>query len=178
MKSVTSKDMYQFPCQVMTPDALRMRLTRLCQKRKKNACHVDEATHKEWKEGGERREWLELALLEVLKHAGTDNGPGHFKKVKAGVFRSQGHASVSSAWRPPIYMSYYIYKYIKGAFINATMGYTTYETSTNDLTSAGCLPVPDHCGARAHGKQGAGGARILAHAGEDGEVRGVFQAFG
>ena len=46
------------------------------------SCHVDEATHKEWASGGELKEWLELALLEVLKEVGTDSGPAAFKKVK------------------------------------------------------------------------------------------------
>ena len=59
-----------------------MRLTRLCQKRSKGACHVDEATHQEWLKGGERKEWLELALLEVLKDVGTDSTPSLFKQVK------------------------------------------------------------------------------------------------
>ena len=68
---------------VLTWDALRMRLTRLCQKRKGGACHVDEQTHKEWQAGGERKEWLELALVEVLKEVGTaDAGPAAFKRVK------------------------------------------------------------------------------------------------
>ena len=59
-----------------------MRLTRLCQKRKAGACHVDEPTHLEWKNGGERKEWLELALLETLKEVGVDAGPAAFKKTK------------------------------------------------------------------------------------------------
>ena len=47
---------------------------------------MDEATHQEWAAGGERREWLELALLEVLREVGTsDAGPQAFKRVKVGV---------------------------------------------------------------------------------------------
>ena len=44
---------------------------------------MDEKTHSDWTSGGERKEWLELALLEVLKEVGTDDaGPTAFKLVK------------------------------------------------------------------------------------------------
>ena len=72
--------------QILSHDALRMRLTRLCQKRKGGTCHVDEGTHNDWASGGEKKEWLELALLEVLKEVGTDAGPAAFKIVKAYAF--------------------------------------------------------------------------------------------
>ena len=62
-----------------------MRLKRLCQKRgSKGACHVDDSVHEDWASGGEKREWLEIALLEAIKQVGSDTGPGAFKKVKAG----------------------------------------------------------------------------------------------
>ena len=47
---------------------------------------MDEATHDEWKNGGERREWLELALLETLKSVGVESCPSSFKKVKAMLY--------------------------------------------------------------------------------------------
>ena len=68
-----------------------MRLTRLCQKRKGGKCHVDDATHEEWAAGGEKKEWLELALLEVLKDVGTDSSPSVFKVVKAAMYSSTGY---------------------------------------------------------------------------------------
>ena len=71
--------------QVLSADALRMRLKRMCQMRgEKGACHVDQSIHDDWKAGGEKREWLEIALLEAIKDVGTDTAPGTFKKVKAG----------------------------------------------------------------------------------------------
>ena len=94
--------------QVLSPDALRMRLTRLCQKRRKGACHVDDATHEEWRDGGERKEWLEMALVEVLKNVGTENTPGSFKKVKAtqstGLNRVFQHASIRNKFGSNIFL--------------------------------------------------------------------------
>ena len=60
-----------------------MRLNRLCQRRKNGRCHVDEHIHNDWKAGGEKKEWLEIALLEAVKATGPDSDPGTFKKVKA-----------------------------------------------------------------------------------------------
>ena len=46
---------------------------------------MDETTYQEFMAGGERKEWLELALLEVLRETGTaDAGPAAFKRVKVG----------------------------------------------------------------------------------------------
>ena len=42
---------------------------------------MDELTKKDYKEGGERRQWLELALLESLKKHGTSRT--NYAKVKA-----------------------------------------------------------------------------------------------
>lgn len=44
---------------------------------------MDDATHEDWKNGGERREMLEIALIEVLKSHGAQNNPSGFKKIKA-----------------------------------------------------------------------------------------------
>lgn len=58
-----------------------MRLYRLCTLRKKGKCHVDEQTRLEYEQSGERREWLEIALLEAIKAHGT--GRDAYNKVKA-----------------------------------------------------------------------------------------------
>ena len=59
---------------VMSHDALRMRLKRLCErKQRSNKCHVDEATHEQYVRGGPGREWLEMALLESLQKVGADS---------------------------------------------------------------------------------------------------------
>ena len=47
---------------------------------------MDAPTHEEWAAGGEKKEWLELALLEVLKDVGTDSSPSVFKVVKAAMY--------------------------------------------------------------------------------------------
>ena len=46
--------------------------------------------HEDWAAGGEKREWLEIALLETLELVGLETGPGSFKKVKV-----SWHACVS-----------------------------------------------------------------------------------
>ncbi|CAE7224183.1 unnamed protein product [Symbiodinium sp. CCMP2592] len=57
---------------VLTQDALRMRLKRMCeQKKKSHKCHVDNETHEQYASGGPQREWLEMALLEALQDVGT-----------------------------------------------------------------------------------------------------------
>ncbi|CAK8985160.1 Uncharacterized protein SCF082_LOCUS38 [Durusdinium trenchii] len=44
-------------------------------------CHVDTATHEQWKAGGEGREWLELALAESLERVGA-HGKKQHKKLR------------------------------------------------------------------------------------------------
>lgn len=53
-----------------------MRLRRLCEKKKSGSCHVKESVHADYVAGGERREILELALLETLEKLG-DNKDSH-----------------------------------------------------------------------------------------------------
>ena len=67
-------DLLEFPngAKVMTHDALRMRLRRLCEKKQKSGkCHVDASTADQYHRGGEEREWLEIALIEAICKVGT-----------------------------------------------------------------------------------------------------------
>ncbi|CAK9057365.1 unnamed protein product [Durusdinium trenchii] len=65
---------------VISHDALRMRLRRLCEvKAKSKKCHVDSQTHEQWKAGGEGREWLEIALTETLEKLGAAGKNAHKK---------------------------------------------------------------------------------------------------
>ena len=59
-----------------------MRLRRLTEKKTSGKCWVDEKTQADWKAGGERRQWLEIALLECLKKHGTGREAG--AKVRVG----------------------------------------------------------------------------------------------
>ncbi|CAE7334655.1 PEG3 [Symbiodinium sp. CCMP2592] len=72
---------------VLTQDALRMRLKRMCeQKKKSHKCHVDNETHEQYASGGPQREWLEMALLEALQDVGTvalGRGKAAHKQVQA-----------------------------------------------------------------------------------------------
>jgi hypothetical protein len=70
---------------VLGADALRMRLRRLCEKKASGKMWVDQQTFDDYKSGGERREWLELALCESLKKFGT--GRDQYKKVKDKSFQ-------------------------------------------------------------------------------------------
>lgn len=50
-----------------------MRLRRLCEiKSKSKKCHVDEKTRQQYLNGGEGREWLELALAESIDRLGAE----------------------------------------------------------------------------------------------------------
>ena len=76
------------PCghaaKVLSHDALRMRLRRLCEvKNKTKKCHVDDATHQQYMRGGGDREWLEIALLETLQKLGANpkNTKGTHKTI-------------------------------------------------------------------------------------------------
>ena len=57
--------------QVLGADALRMRLRRLTETKTSGKRWVDDKTQQDYKAGGERRQWLEIALLESLKKHGT-----------------------------------------------------------------------------------------------------------
>ena len=63
---------FSLKAEEISQDALRMRLARLCERKPKtNKCHVDDATHEQWRKGGEQREWLEMALAEALDKIGS-----------------------------------------------------------------------------------------------------------
>ena len=65
----------------LTADALRMRCRRMCEKKQSGRCAVDEQTLSDYKAGGEKREILELALLESISKHGVARS--QYKKVKA-----------------------------------------------------------------------------------------------
>lgn len=65
----------------MTMDALKMRVRRLCEKKPSGRLQVPEEIAAQWKQGGEARETLEMALLESLSKNGLDRS--NYKKVKA-----------------------------------------------------------------------------------------------
>lgn len=78
-------EMMTFPngLKMLSHDALRMRLRRLCEvKAKSKKCHVDAKTREQYECGGEGREWLEIALLEALEKVGPAGLRQH-KQVKA-----------------------------------------------------------------------------------------------
>ena len=61
-----------------------MRLRRFCSLKKGDKCIVDEQTRADYLNGGEKREWLEIALLEAVKKYGV--GRDVYKQVKAGLY--------------------------------------------------------------------------------------------
>jgi len=58
-----------------------MRLRRLCSLRKSGKCAVGEELRRDYEENGEKREWLEIALLEAIKQYGTSRAV--YNQVKA-----------------------------------------------------------------------------------------------
>ena len=62
-------------------DALRMRLRRLCQKKKSGRCNVSDSIISDYVEAGEKREILEIALLESVAKHGVDRTS--YGKVRA-----------------------------------------------------------------------------------------------
>ena len=68
--------------QVLGADALRMRLRRLTETKTSGKCWVSPDVQSDYKAGGERRQWLEIALLESLKKYGT--GRESSAKVRVG----------------------------------------------------------------------------------------------
>ena len=55
----------------ITPGALRMRCRRLCEKKRSGKYNIDAETAESYKNGGQERETLELALLECIAKHGT-----------------------------------------------------------------------------------------------------------
>lgn len=58
-----------------------MRCRRLCERKPSGKQHVDAAIADQYREGGERREVLEMALLECIARFGLDRSA--YKKIKA-----------------------------------------------------------------------------------------------
>ena len=56
----------------------------MCEKKPSGRIHVPHEVAEDFKEGGEKREMLQMALLERLADLGTTRA--HYKKVKAWVF--------------------------------------------------------------------------------------------
>lgn len=75
-------ELMRFPngTRAISHDALRMRLRRMCETKASGKSHVDAATREQYKNGGEDREWLEIALVETLQKVGVDNK--HHKKIR------------------------------------------------------------------------------------------------
>lgn len=71
----------------MTMDALKMRVRRLCEKKPSGRLQVPEEISAQWKQGGEARETLEMALLESLAKNGLDRA--NYKRVKARPTKSK-----------------------------------------------------------------------------------------
>lgn len=65
----------------ISADALRMRCRRLCEVKPSGRCHIDESISKQFREGGQTREHLEMALLEALGRHGLNRSS--YKRVKA-----------------------------------------------------------------------------------------------
>lgn len=69
---------------VLGHDALRMRLRRLVEVKPNGKCHVDQTTRDDY-QNPERREWLEMALLQAIKKFGTSRNV--FTKIRVGGFQ-------------------------------------------------------------------------------------------
>ena len=67
---------------MISADALRMRTRRLCERKPSGKMQVDNAVAEQYRQGGEARETLEMALLECIARHGTDRSS--YKKIKAG----------------------------------------------------------------------------------------------
>ena len=68
----------------ITTEALRMRTRRMCEVKPTGKCAVDQETIEAYKAGGERREQLEMALLESISKYGV--GRDAYKRVKVCAF--------------------------------------------------------------------------------------------
>jgi hypothetical protein len=86
---------------VLGPAALRMRLRRLCETKSSGKSYVDEKTKEDYKAGGDRREILEIALVEALKKWGTSFSV--YKKVKA---------RLATWWKHVFNLYIYIYPFL------------------------------------------------------------------
>ena len=65
----------------ISADALRMRTRRLCEVKASGRAQVEPKIIEQYKQGGEQREILEMALLESLSRYGLDRS--QYRRVKA-----------------------------------------------------------------------------------------------
>ena len=65
----------------LSADALRMRCRRMCEKKATGRANVDSSIMSDYREGGTKREMLEIALLEAIAKHGVNRQS--YKKVKA-----------------------------------------------------------------------------------------------
>ena len=87
--------------QVLGADALRMRLRRLTETKTSGKRWVDDKTQQDYKAGGERRQWLEIALLESLKKHGTGREANSSKFVIR-----QPHDQLTMVWGVASFCTY------------------------------------------------------------------------
>lgn len=78
----THVDVQPSNIKVLGHDALRMRLRRMVETKPSGKCHVDESVRLDYAHH-EKREWLEIALLDAIKKWGTDRK--QFKKIRVGI---------------------------------------------------------------------------------------------
>ena len=135
---------------MISADALRMRLRRLCSLKKSGKSHVTDEVRKDYLGGGEKREWLEIALLEAIKVHGTDRKL--YNRVKERF-----------CWKGWGYLVRHIYIYIYGV-LHIYIFYSM-QVSLLLLVFALCLHSVGRVldthrgGARTNGSKGAGSAR-------------------
>ena len=138
---------------VLTQDALRMRLKRLCEKKAKSKkCHVDDQTHEQYSAGGPQREWLEMALLEALQTVGPEAC-------------ARGKTSHNQVLAPSLHAElYHIHRHTDLVVI------LVFVDCPGKLQSKG------DTGSREDGSQRVRKQRRVADRREDAEVRRVLQA--
>ena len=99
----------------ISADALRMRCRRLCERKPSGKFNISEDVSKQYKDAGEGRETLEMALLECLAKWGTSRTT--YKKVKARqVLKSikihqegNGERDTDTSWIMMVYSYIYFF---------------------------------------------------------------------
>ena len=81
-----------------------MRLRRLCEVKPSGKSHVDDDIRKEYQMGGDKREILEIALVEALKKWGTSKSKSIFNKVKASSLKHGLHVFFYTLCTGVLYM--------------------------------------------------------------------------
>ena len=84
-----------------------MRTRRLCERKPSGKLHVDASIEKQYKEGGEAREVLEMALLECLAKHGVKRSS--YKRIKASSVVGISHAymNINIIYKSYIYLIIY-----------------------------------------------------------------------